>query len=83
VKTNMLFRTYFAEEFLECEMFQTTVVETSKPHILYSIILCWMLSYAGRCMLKKTGRTRPKIQTNVLAYGQKIGPVNAQQTGTI
>ena len=32
---------------------------------------------------EKTGRTRPKIHTTVLAYGQKIGPVNAQETGTI
>ena len=32
---------------------------------------------------KKTGRTRPKIQTNVLVYGKKIGPDNAQQAGTI
>ena len=33
--------------------------------------------------VKKTGRTWPKIQTNVLAYGKKIGPDNAQQAGTI
>ena len=32
---------------------------------------------------KKTGRTRPKIQTNVLVYGKKIGPDNAQEAGTI
>ena len=52
----------------------------------------WMPSCAGRCMLRKKKRererererrTRPKIQTNLLAYGKKIGPDNVQQAGTI
>jgi hypothetical protein len=32
----MRFRTYFAELLLECEMFQTKVVEKIKPHILFT-----------------------------------------------
>jgi hypothetical protein len=35
------------------------------------------------CLKGLMGRTRPKIQTNVLAYGKKIGPDNAQQAGTL
>ena len=32
---------------------------------------------------KKERRAWPKIQTHVLAHGQKIGPVHAQQAGAL
>jgi hypothetical protein len=33
--------------------------------------------------VKKTRRAWPKIQTNVMAYGKTIDPVNTQQAGAL
>jgi len=38
MKTNRHFRSYLAQFFFEKEMFQTTVVEEVKTHILFSKI---------------------------------------------
>jgi len=37
MKTNILFRSYLAEFFLERKVFQTDVVEKIEKHILYSV----------------------------------------------
>jgi len=41
MNTNIHFRSYLAQFFLEWKIFQTKLVEKLERHILFSIIICW------------------------------------------